>query len=150
PVSALSLICAHGRRNAIDQLNELLRAWEKWAAELVESHVSYPMLSYYRSEHSDQSWLTATAVVMDTCALRIAGITNADEFQAEATMSICTNALRSISQILNIEAFANYEDRLTPGAFEQLLDRIRKSHLPVGDQDTWERLSDIRRKRADA
>ena len=48
PISAFSLICNHARRNALDRLNTLLAAWEQWSAELLESHVSYPMLSYYR------------------------------------------------------------------------------------------------------
>jgi hypothetical protein len=50
----------------MDRLDRLLEAWEQWSAELLESHVSYPMLSYYRSQHSDESWLAARAVIMDT------------------------------------------------------------------------------------
>jgi hypothetical protein len=91
PVSASSLIFNHARRNAMDRLDKLLAAWEQWSAELLESHVSYPMLSYYRSQRSDQSWLAAMTIVMDTCALRMAGAGGFDEFQAERTLAMCAS-----------------------------------------------------------
>jgi hypothetical protein len=44
PVSTLSLICNHPRRNAMDRLDALLAAWEQWSAELLESDVSAELL----------------------------------------------------------------------------------------------------------
>jgi hypothetical protein len=144
PVSTSSVICNHARRNAMDRLNALLAGWEQWSAELLESHVSYPMLSYYRSQHSDQSWLAAMAVVMDTCALRMAGAGGFDEFQAERTLAMCTGALRSISDILRIGPLECYPDRLSPSALHTLIEQLRQTHLPVGESDLWERLSKVR------
>ena len=141
PVTSMSLIQNHARRNAIDRLDELLEEWEKWSAELLESHVSYPMLSYYRSQHSDESWLAAMAVIMDTCALRLAGAVGIDEFQAESTLSMCVNALHSIAGILCIKPLATYPDRLTKDRFYALTDKLRDCRLPAGDGQTWSRLS---------
>src|SRR5262249_28449260 len=50
-------------------MERLLERAEEWSAELLESHLSYPMLSYYRSQHDNQSWLAALACILDTCAL---------------------------------------------------------------------------------
>jgi hypothetical protein len=144
PVTSMSLIQNHARRNAIDRLDELLEEWEKWSAELLESHVSYPMLSYYRSQHSDESWLAAMAVIMDTCALRLAGAVGIDEFQAESTLSMCVNALHSIAGILCIKPLATYPDRLTKDRFYALTDKLRDCRLPAGDGQTWSRLSRVR------
>jgi hypothetical protein len=145
PVSTSSLICNHARRNAMDRLDSLLAAWEQWSAELLESHVSYPMLSYYRSQHSDQSWLAAMAVVMDTCALRMAGAGGFDEFQAERTFAMCTSALRNISEILHIQPFERYTDRLSLNAFRVLIEQLRRNELSAGGTDIWERLSRVRK-----
>ncbi len=41
----------------MDELGRLLRDWERWSADLLESHLSYPVLCYYRSQHTNQSWL---------------------------------------------------------------------------------------------
>jgi hypothetical protein len=52
----------------------LLLEWERWAAELLESHLSFPVLSFYRSQHDNQSWLGALTTILDTSALLIAGV----------------------------------------------------------------------------
>jgi hypothetical protein len=144
PVSVSSLICNHAGRNAMDRLNALLAAWEQWSAELLESHVSYPMLSYYRSQHSDHSWLAATAAVMDTCALRLAGAGGLDEFQAERTLMMSTSAVRNIAQVLHLAPLERYHDRLSPRTFEVLSGQLRRSGLPAGEGDVWGRLSKLR------
>ncbi len=68
--------CEMLRRNSVDhrlkELQQLLRDWEGWSAELLESHLSYPVLAYFRSQHDNQSWLGALTVVLDTCALILA------------------------------------------------------------------------------
>src|SRR3954465_9687722 len=67
-----------------------LRSWETWGAELLESHLSYPMLAYYRSQHENQSWLGVLAVIMDTCALLLVGRHAASPIQARMTfMRFC-------------------------------------------------------------
>jgi hypothetical protein len=144
PVSASSLICNHARRNALDRLNALLASWEQWSAELLESHVSYPMLSYYRSQHSDESWLAAMAVVMDTCALRMAGAGGLDEFQSERTLAMCTGALRNIGGAIRIRPLERYADRLSTAEFGVLVEQLRGSGLPAGGDDAWQRLSRVR------
>ena len=69
PPTAVTMLCRHAEGGGLDQLNVLLREWEIWGSELLESHLSYPMLAYYRSQHHNQSWLTALACIMDACAL---------------------------------------------------------------------------------
>lgn len=144
PVSATSLICIHARRHALDRLDALLAAWEQWSAELLESHVSYVMLSYYRSQHSDHSWLAAMAVVMDTCALRMSGAGGFDEFQAERTFAMCANALGNITEVLGIQPAKRYPDRLPPATFHALMEHIQQSGPAAGGGDVWERLCRVR------
>jgi hypothetical protein len=144
PVCATSLIRNHARLNAMDRLDALLATWEQWSAELLESHVSYPMLSYYRSQHSDHSWLAAMAVVMDTCALCMAGAGGFDEFQAERTFAMCAGALRSISDVLAIPPPKHYYDRLPQTAFSTLAERLWQSGLATDEGDVWGRLSKLR------
>jgi hypothetical protein len=123
----------------------LLAAWEQWSAELLESHVSYPMLSYYRSQHSDQSWLDAMAVIMDNCALRMAGAGGFDEFQAERTLAMCISAVRNITEILHIKPLDRCNNRLSPSSFHTLTEQLRQSKLPLGEDDVWGRLLQVRK-----
>jgi hypothetical protein len=76
----------------------LLRDWEITAAEILESHLSYPVLCYFRSQHDNQSWLAALIAVLDTCALVMVGVEGIDPFQARLTFAIGRHALVDLSQ----------------------------------------------------
>ena len=65
PPTAGTLLARHAQADGMDQLDTLLREWEVWASELLESHLSYPMLAYYRSQHDNESWLAAVGCVME-------------------------------------------------------------------------------------
>ncbi len=56
------------KRSGLDktplELAELLREWERWSAELLESHISFPVLAFYRSQHA---FAIARHAVADMC-----------------------------------------------------------------------------------
>src|SRR5271165_920651 len=66
--------------------------WERWAAELLESHISFPVLSYYRSQHENQSWVGALTAILDTSALLLAGVDGSDKYQARLTFAMARHA----------------------------------------------------------
>ena len=70
-VELLVRLAGRSENPAIDQivLDEVLRDWERWAAELLESGISYPVLSFFRSQHSNQSWLGALMTMLDVTSL---------------------------------------------------------------------------------
>ena len=94
--------------------------WERWAAQLLESHLSYPMLVYYRSQHDNQSWLAALTAVLDGCALAIAAITNMDVYQAQLTFAMARHAAVDLSLVLKVPPPETTPDRLPHGDFERL------------------------------
>ncbi len=68
PCASQLLLRAARARNSLAVI-PFLAEWERWAAELLESHLSFPVLSYYRSRtHDNQSWLAALTTILDTCA----------------------------------------------------------------------------------
>src|SRR5713101_1933992 len=72
PPSVDELLRRHGRDH-LHHLDRFLNKWERWTAELMESHLSYPVLAYFRSQHANQSWLGALTTILDACALFMAG-----------------------------------------------------------------------------
>src|ERR1700735_5594066 len=82
PPSAAFLLAGHGANQAMAEFNAYLRGWEMWGAELLESHLSYPMLVFYRSQHDNQSWLGALSAGMDSCALILLGVEGLQAFAA--------------------------------------------------------------------
>jgi len=72
PPTAGALLLRHPPGRRARRLNAILADWEGWAADLLETHLSYPLLAYYRSQHEDQSWVAALTMILDTCALVLA------------------------------------------------------------------------------
>src|ERR1700729_854108 len=89
PPTATELLRRHTGPHGIDALQVLLRDWERWSAELLESHISYPVVSYFRSQHSNESWLGALTAILDTSAFLIASVDNACSRQARLTFAMC-------------------------------------------------------------
>lgn len=82
-----------------DALTEVLAHWETWAAELMESHLSYPVLAYFRSQHDNQSWIASLTAVLDVCALAMVGMEGMCQYQARMTFAIARHALVDLSQV---------------------------------------------------
>ena len=99
PSSAVELLRRHRAEDSFDDLNRLLSEWERWSAELLESHLSYPVLCYFRSQHDNQSWLRALTTVLDTCALVMVGVEGAPVWQARMTFAMARHAVVDIAQV---------------------------------------------------
>lgn len=96
------LLQRHAALGNLDTLNQRLRDWEIWASELIESHSSYPMLAFYRSQHQNQSWLASLALVLNCCTLVLACSEDVLRLQAESTFMAAGRVLIEISRSLNV------------------------------------------------
>src|SRR5215471_16531987 len=96
PSAAELLVRLAGRTEnpGMDQLvlDEVLRDWERWSSELLESHISYPVLSFFRSQHSNQSWLGALTTILDVSSLVLTGIEGLHPGQAKLTFAMARHA----------------------------------------------------------
>jgi hypothetical protein len=145
PPTAAELMRRHAYNGGSEALNILLVEWERWSAELLESHISYPLLCYFRSQHTNQSWLAALTSVLDVCALMIAGVQDHAARQAQLTFAIARHALVDISQIFSLKPDPDGEDRLPPERFEALYGSLCEAGIRIcRDADSMERLRKMR------
>ena len=112
PPTAAELLKRHSYPGGESALGLLLVEWERWSAELLESHISYPLLCYFRSQHTNQSWISALTAVLDTSALLIAGVQGHEARQAQLTFAMARHALVDLAQIFSLAPAANGADRL--------------------------------------
>ena len=118
PPSGTELVRRHGQN--MDDLEHLLREWEKWSADLMETHLSYPVLCYYRSQHDNQSWLAALTTILDASAMVIVGIDGASARQARLTFAMARHAVIDLAQVFNTSPRPPTPDRLMPDESAQL------------------------------
>jgi hypothetical protein len=130
PPDATTMLCRHAGGCGLASLNEMLREWEVWCSELLESHLSYPMLAYYRSQHDNQSWLAALGCVMDACALVLVGVPALAPLQARMTFSMARQVLVELARSFEIRP-SRFEgiDRLSPETFATMLALFAESGL---------------------
>ncbi len=124
PPSAAELLRRHAFDGGEDALIQLLEKWESWSAELLESHISYPLLCYFRSQHANQSWLSALVAILDACALLISGVQEKPARQAQLTFAMARHALIDLSQIFSLEPCTQMPDRLPHESFQRLHDQL--------------------------
>jgi hypothetical protein len=119
---------------ALEGADRLLADWERWAAELLESHLSYPVLSYYRSQHDNQSWVAALTMFLDTCALRIAGVDGTGDYQARLTFAMARHAAVDLGLVFQRQPLAPESDRLPPADLARILQTLREAGVPIRDE----------------
>jgi hypothetical protein len=131
PPSAAQVLLRLAQARQVHAITPFLAEWERWAAEVLESHLSYPVLSYYRSQHDNQSWLAALTAVLDTCALLIAGVEDVDFYQAQLTFAMARHAVVDLALVFKLAPPKNGVERLTPAQLQQLRELLLGAGLPL-------------------
>jgi hypothetical protein len=145
PPSALILLTRYAEGQSLNELEDLLREWQQWSAELLESQLSYPMLAYYRSQHDNQSWLAALTAIMDCCALLMVGFKGVRTFQARLTFSTARQAVMEMGRVFQVGARSLGEDRLPSPHYHRLSTDLLEAGLTFGEAgDAEEKLAAFR------
>ena len=127
PPTAVELLRRHSFEGGNAPLILLLEEWERWSAELLESHISYPLLCYFRSQHTHQSWLSALTAILDTCALLISGVQERPARQAQLTFAMARHALVDLAQVFSLGPINDMPDRLPQEKFTLVYDQMCQS-----------------------
>jgi hypothetical protein len=146
PPTAGELLRRHSYPHGQDALRELLKDWERWSAELMESHLSYPVLAFFRSQHDNQSWITSLTAILDASALVMVGIEGACEKQAELTFAISRHAVVDLSQVFGTAPDSLPDDRLPAEQLRHIRDILAQHGLKLRDSEEADRrLNELRR-----
>jgi hypothetical protein len=150
PPSAVELLVRLAGRSedpGVDQrvLDEVLRDWERWAAELLESQISYPVLTFFRSQHSNQSWVGALTTMLDVTSLVLTGIEGVHPGQAKLTFAMARHAAVDLAQVVNARYDPQAGERLPEEDLPALREALGKSGLRLrNDEYAQDKLTKLR------
>src|SRR5213083_157429 len=145
PPTAGELLWRYRWDKSGDALGELLQEWERWAADVLESHLSYPPLAYFRSQHYNQSWLGALTTILDASALVMVGLDGWCARQAELTFAMARHAVVDLAQVFSTPPERQGE-RLGSAQLVKLRERLARGGLALRDRPDFEqRLTELRR-----
>lgn len=126
-------------------LDEIFRDWERWCSELLSSHISYPVLVFFRSQHGNQSWLSAVATMLDITSLIITGVDGIHADQAKLTFAIARHAVVDLAQVVNAQYSPHDEARLSAEEFTRLRVAVGEKGVTLYEgADAVERLAQLR------
>lgn len=134
PPTAFEILRRQSGVEGMEALTELLKQWEQWSADLMESHLSYPALAYFRSQHDNQSWIASLTAILDVCALAMTGLEGMCQYQARMTFAIARHALVDLSQVFSAPPDKNSDlNRLSPQAFDELRKSLHAAGFVLAD-----------------
>lgn len=133
PPTALEFLLRLARCKKLDAADPFLAELERWAAELLESHLSFPVLSYYRSQHDNQSWLSTLTMTLDVCALLMTRLKHEDTYQAEVTFAVARHAAVDLGLILKAPPDNAAPNRLTPELRQLTVQSLREAGVELDE-----------------
>ena len=146
PPTAGELLWRHRTDPSGEALAELLREWEHWAAEVLESHLSYPALAYFRSQHNNQSWLAALTTILDASALVMVSLDGRCARQAALTFAMARHTAVDLAQVFSTPPSEHLEERLTPAELASLRARLTDGGMRLRDgEGVTRQLADLQR-----
>jgi hypothetical protein len=136
-VELLVRLAGASENPTIDQkvLDTVLRDWERWAGELLESGISYPVLSFFRSQHSNQSWLGALMTMLDVTSLLLVGIEGIQPGQAKLTFAMARHAAVDLAQVVNARYDSQAAERLPDAGFDAVRETLAAAGLKLRSTD---------------
>src|SRR5262245_26310164 len=133
PPTAGELLRRLAEARNLAAIGPFLVEWERWSAELLESQLSFPVVSFYRSQHDNQSWVGALTMILDTSALLISAIDSAYGHQARLTFAMARHAAVDLGLVFRIQSFPPHSDRLPPDDFDRLRATLTQAGLKLND-----------------
>jgi len=135
--SAGELLRRHAAAGAMEELIVLLKEWEVWSAQQLETFLSYPIMAYYRSQHDEQSWLSALTAILDTCAIIDGGFEGEYPweqrliFQAQATFAMARHVVVDLAYLFDLPPTDAPMLRYSPGDWDRLKASLAAAGIPL-------------------
>ncbi|MGA8097916.1 MAG: potassium channel family protein [Candidatus Cybelea sp.] len=144
PPSGVNLLAIAGYSKTFDDLPTLMLDAQRWAAGVMESHLAYPMLAFFRSSHDDQSWIGTLGTLLDAATLTMTTIDGVHDGQARIFYSVGRHATRDLAHYFRV---GSPEDTVgvERSEFDRACDRLAAAGYSLRDRDeAWSRFSGLR------
>lgn len=135
PPSAVALLETYARLDLAWRLPDLFMEWEHWAVEVLDSHIAYPLLGFFRSSHDNLSWISALGTVLDAASLVITTIVDVPRGEAKLVKRVGTHL---VEDIINLGFRTGQPTGLDRSAFDAVCDRLEAAGYTLeARDDAW-------------
>ncbi|MGH2510947.1 MAG: two pore domain potassium channel family protein, partial [Ktedonobacteraceae bacterium] len=135
PPTVGEILRRHVGPEGIESLTQLLHDWERSSAEILESHISYPAVAYFRSQHNNESWLTALAAMLDATALLLSCTEEVELRQTRLTFAMCRHTVVDLAQLFRTPPHNMPFERLSDADFDHLRAQIAQAGFQLRERN---------------
>lgn len=144
PPSGVNLLAIAAYSATLDDLPPLMIDAQRWAAQVMESHLAYPVLAFFRSSHDDQSWIGTLGTLLDAATLLMTTVDGVKDGQARIFYNVGRHAVRDLSVYFRTGS-ADEEVGIERAEFEQACDRLAAAGYTLrARDDAWQRFGQLR------
>ena len=143
PPSGVTLLETYALAGILDELPRVFREWQSWSAEVLDSHLAYPILAYFRSSHDNDSWISSLGAVMDAATLVLTTIEDGPKGWAKLFRAVGGHCLEDLVQ--NLRLPDEPEVGVERDEFDEACRRLERAGFQLQDLDlAWARFSRMR------
>jgi hypothetical protein len=144
PPSGVNLLAIAGYSMTRDDLSRLMIDGQDWAAMVMESHLAYPVLAYFRSSHDEQSWVGTLGTMLDAATLLMTTVDGQRDGQARIFYNVGRHAAHDLTHYFRLDS-GQPDVGIERREFDNACDRLESAGYKLIDRDeAWKRFSELR------
>jgi len=136
PPSGVTLLETYALAGILDDLPRVFQDWQAWSAEVLDTHLAYPILAYFRSSHDNDSWISSLGAVMDAATLVLTTIEDGPYGWAKLSRAVGGHCLEDLVQYFRLEY--QPEVGVERDEFDEARQRLERAGFRLKDADqSW-------------
>jgi hypothetical protein len=132
PPSGPELLHRMGSAGVASSLPQLFAEWERWVADILESHMSYPILALFRSPHDYTSWVTSLGSVLDAATLILTAV---DDQSDERAKLLYGTGVHAVEDLFYYFRLSERESVIQRHEFEDVLNDMKDDGFAIRPVD---------------
>jgi hypothetical protein len=132
PPSAVALLETYAQLGLVDRIPQLFIDWQRWAVEVLDSHVAYPLLAFFRSSHDNLSWISGLGTVLDAASLVLTTVRGVPRGEAKLFKRVGAHL---VEDIYNLGFRSGEPSRIERSDFEAACDRLEEVGYSLAPRD---------------
>jgi hypothetical protein len=144
PPSGVDLLAIAGYSRTHEDLMQLMIEAQRWAASVMESHLAYPMLAFFRSSHDDQSWIGTLGTLLDAATLMMTTLTGIRDGQARIFYNVGRHATGDLARYFRVD-IEQENVGIEREEFDHACDRLATAGYRLRERDeAWAQFAHLR------
>jgi Ion channel len=143
PPSGVTLLETMAKYDITGDLPRIFGDWEKWGAEVLDSHLAYPVIAYFRSSHDNESWISALGAVLDASTLLLTTIVDGPRGPAKMMFAMGTHLVEDLGRFFRMPG--DHDVGVERYEFDQARERLSSAGWSlIGAEESWLAFSRLR------